>query len=116
MKKYRVDNDTSIHCSPSGLGRNIEDTKVEWFLKLYTVNNDNTVDIKLAWILKKYRIKNDSNTELKVTLKQYQVDNDKSDDIVMSKLLFRSICSVVAVILEMRNHSACQVVANNNNY
>ena len=55
VKKYRVDNDTSIHYSLSGLGRNVEDTKVEWFLKWYTVDNDNTIDIKLTWILKKYR-------------------------------------------------------------
>ena len=33
VKRYRVNNDTSIHYSPSGLSKNVEDTKVEWFLK-----------------------------------------------------------------------------------
>ena len=58
LKKYRVDNDISIHYSLSGLGlgKNIKDTKEGWFLKWYTVDNDNTIDIKLAWILKKYQM------------------------------------------------------------
>ena len=75
------DNDPNLEWVylPSGLGRNVENTKVEWFLKWFTFDNDNTIDIKLAWILKKYQIENDSDTELEWTLKRYRVDNDDSN-------------------------------------
>ena len=47
LKKYRVDNDTSIHYSPSGLMRNIDDAELEyfeWLMKRYIVNNDDEID------------------------------------------------------------------------
>ena len=40
-------------------------TKMEWMLKKYEVDNDNTADTELEWIWKKYRVDNDNidNTE-----------------------------------------------------
>ena len=57
---------------------NDDDPNLQWFMKRYTVNNDND----LAWIWKKYRVDNDNidDTELEWTRKKYRVDNDSIDD------------------------------------
>ena len=38
-------------------------TELEWTLKKYQVNNDNTADTKLEWILKKYQVDNVTKLE-----------------------------------------------------
>ena len=40
----------------------IQQEDLEWLMKSYTVNNDNTFDIKLFLILKRYRVNNDNKT------------------------------------------------------
>ena len=55
IKKYQVDNNTSIHYSPSGFRDKVGNTKMELIL--------NTTDTKLQWILKKYQVNNDHTSE-----------------------------------------------------
>ena len=50
---------------------NDSNTKLEWTLKQYRVDNDNLNDTELEWIRKKYR-----------------VNNDNSNDTVISRILF----------------------------
>ena len=113
-----------LECENSAVDLNgIQQEDPEWFMKQYTVDNDND----LAWTLKKYRVDNNSinDTELEWIRKKYRVDNDFiklviqlviQAVLVMSQLIFRSVCQAVRMMLKMEFRSTYQVVVNNNNY
>ena len=118
--EFRVNNDTEIPLSQQDeydpvdsfpVSVLIDTIKLEWILKRYTVNNNNTDDIK--W----YTVVNDNMVYIKLEwiLKKYQVDNDKSNDTMISQMLCLSICRAATVILGMEIRSAWRGVVNTNN-
>ena len=80
--------------------------KLEWISKKYRVDNNNIDDTELEWKRKKYQV--DNNNE-NININDTELDDNTQvfrlviqAVLVMSQLLFQSICQAVGIMLEIK--------------